>query len=388
MGELTNNDILHQFHPKLRKFITEIWNNRRIGICAGNIRIIRTISSKYEENNVTKFANRFTLSIPFAGNFLDWDVIFSNDNLNFAPDFDFGDDRFIGNFNSETIIEHVPSLANWNPDDPKFLLKVLKQLIELYKKYQIKLLEDERYSRLYFEYSSLVGETDVNKEDVEVLVEQSGSVHFLISLSVDFTSLPPYSDSTDITSNPGHAAAMLMVTFHRPDGSNIQPQLFMSPHVEQALGGVGNKHIPSFPVGGCLMDYVPEVRKLLTDKVKTIIDNYRLKNKYISQLIAQYAMSLIEYDSLNFTKATFLFETKNFYWLLIITISNNFPREKPKWVLRSIYHMCYGKPYMDTMEDYPYSPRWCPEEMISRAFTYMLEYIPSFQSNSIQTSRN
>lgn len=59
---------------------------------------------------------------------------------------------------------------------------------------QIKLLEDERYSRLYFEYSSLVGETDVNKEDVEVLVEQSGSVHFLISLSVDFTSLPPYSD--------------------------------------------------------------------------------------------------------------------------------------------------------------------------------------------------
>lgn len=114
---------------------------------------------------------------------------------------------------------------------------------------------------------------------------------------------------------------MLMVTFHRPDGSNIQPQLFMSPHVEQALGGVGNKHIPSFPVGGCLMDYVPEVRKLLTDKVKTIIDNYRLKNKYISQLIAQYAMSLIEYDSLNFTKATFLFETKNFYWLLIITIS-------------------------------------------------------------------
>ncbi|GLV42015.1 hypothetical protein CBL_05026 [Carabus blaptoides fortunei] len=344
MCEATNDDVLHKLHPKLRKFITEIWNNDKIGICAGNIQIIRTISSKYEDINAPKFANRFTLSVPFAGQFLDWDVIFSNDNLNFVPDFDFGDDRFICNFDSETIIEHASSLANWNSENPKSLLIILKQLIEMYKKYQIKLLEDERYSRLYFEYSSLVGETEVNKEDVEVLVEQSGTVHFLISLSVDFASLPPYSDSTDITLNPGHDGAMLMVTFHRPDGSNIQPQLFISPRVEQALGGTGNKHIPSFPVGGCLMDYVPEVRKILADKVQTIIANYRLKNKYISQLIAQYAMSLIEYDSLNFTKATFLFETKNFYWLLIITISNNFPREKPKWVLRSIYHMFYDQP--------------------------------------------
>lgn len=44
MGELTNNDILHKFHPKLRKFITEIWNNRRIG-------------------KISEFGRKFTLTV-------------------------------------------------------------------------------------------------------------------------------------------------------------------------------------------------------------------------------------------------------------------------------------------------------------------------------------
>lgn len=35
-----------------------------------------------------------------------------------------------------------------------------------------------------------------------------------------------------------------------------------------ALGGSSALHIPAFPSGGCLIDYVPQVCQLLTNKVK------------------------------------------------------------------------------------------------------------------------
>ncbi len=35
-----------------------------------------------------------------------------------------------------------------------------------------------------------------------------------------------------------------------------------------ALGGSSALHIPAFPGGGCLIDYVPQVCQLLTNKVK------------------------------------------------------------------------------------------------------------------------
>lgn len=36
-----------------------------------------------------------------------------------------------------------------------------------------------------------------------------------------------------------------------------------------ALGGSSALHIPAFPGGGCLIDYVPQVCQLLTNKVIT-----------------------------------------------------------------------------------------------------------------------
>lgn len=36
-----------------------------------------------------------------------------------------------------------------------------------------------------------------------------------------------------------------------------------------ALGGPSALHIPAFPSGGCLIDYVPQVCQLLTNKVKS-----------------------------------------------------------------------------------------------------------------------
>lgn len=37
--------------------------------------------------------------------------------------------------------------------------------------------------------------------------------------------------------------------------------------LSSALGGSSALHIPAFPGGGCLIDYVPQVCRLLTNKV-------------------------------------------------------------------------------------------------------------------------
>lgn len=37
-----------------------------------------------------------------------------------------------------------------------------------------------------------------------------------------------------------------------------------------ALGGSSALHIPAFPSGGCLIDYVPQVCQLLTSKVNIL----------------------------------------------------------------------------------------------------------------------
>lgn len=50
---------------------------------------------------------------------------------------------------------------------------------------------------------------------------------------------------------------------------NLQADMFFVFFISiSALGGSSALHIPAFPSGGCLIDYVPQVCQLLTNKVK------------------------------------------------------------------------------------------------------------------------
>lgn len=64
---------------------------------------------------------------------------------------------------------------------------------------------------------------------------------------------------------------------------------------------------------------------------------------------------------------------------LIIIAGNKFPSEKPVVTLRSVCNMNYGKPCNVTLNNYSYSPRWKPEEMVNRLFKELTEVIPKFK---------
>ena len=247
------------------------------------------------------------------------------------------------------------------------------------------------YSRLHFEYSSLVCQTSVCEEDVEVLIGSrntnvksrlmGAAVNFLIRLKIDFSDLPPVQAEEDT----GDTVALLLVTFYPPEGSRITPQLYLSPRVEKALGGSSSFHLPPFPAGNCLMDYVPVVVELLRERVKAMAVTFEKKKEFLASFIHKLGKALLEYDSSSFSQASFLLECRDFYFVLHITLPMHFPKERPNYVLQSVYHSSFGKPYKSALEEYPYSPRWEPSEMVERACAFITSHIETFQRNSVQS---
>lgn len=121
--------------------------------------------------------------------------------------------------------------------------------------------------------------------------------------------------------NPGPDFAVLLVTFYQLNGSRINPQLRLSPGLEQVLAGSRNKFVPPFPTLGCLMDYVPEVCRMLAERINAVAINYKMKTEYITHLLLKYSCCLVEYDALTFSKISMIFEKDNFHWMLVITLS-------------------------------------------------------------------
>lgn len=82
-------------------------------------------------------ADHFNVSVPYAGEMLNWTVMFDSNCPEMGPDFEFHNDSFMADPDADTIEKHIPSLANWNPLDSDCLLKVLGELAMCYKQYQV-----------------------------------------------------------------------------------------------------------------------------------------------------------------------------------------------------------------------------------------------------------
>lgn len=59
--------------------------------------------------------------------------------------------------------------------------------------FQISRLQtDNKYSALYTEYQSLMSETNDGENNIEVYIDNGGTVHFSICINISFSDLPPY----------------------------------------------------------------------------------------------------------------------------------------------------------------------------------------------------
>ncbi|XP_037261581.1 BRISC and BRCA1-A complex member 2 isoform X2 [Falco biarmicus] len=222
-------------------------------------------------------------------------------------------------------------------------------------------------------------------EDAEFLPDPSAlhtgefSARFLLKLPVDFSNIPTYL-LKDVNEDPGEDVALLSVSFEDAEATQVFPKLYLSPRIEHALGGSSALHIPAFPGGGCLIDYVPQVCQLLTNKVQYVIQGYHKRREYIAAFLSHFGTGVVEYDAEGFTKLTLLLMWKDFCFLVHIDLPLYFPRDQPTLTFQSVYHFTNsGQLYSQAQKNYPYSPRWDGNEMAKRAKAYFKTFVPQFQ---------
>ncbi|XP_049760684.1 BRISC and BRCA1-A complex member 2 isoform X2 [Elephas maximus indicus] len=222
-------------------------------------------------------------------------------------------------------------------------------------------------------------------EDAEFLPDPSAlhtgefSARFLLKLPVDFSNIPTYL-LKDANEDPGEDVALLSVSFEDTEATQVYPKLYLSPRIEHALGGSSALHIPAFPGGGCLIDYVPQVCHLLTNKVQYVIQGYHKRREYIAAFLSHFGTGVVEYDAEGFTKLTLLLMWKDFCFLVHIDLPLFFPRDQPTLTFQSVYHFTNsGQLYSQAQKNYPYSPRWDGNEMAKRAKAYFKTFVPQFQ---------
>ncbi|XP_059907931.1 BRISC and BRCA1-A complex member 2 isoform X1 [Gadus macrocephalus] len=426
MNNMSPEVALHRISPELRPLLCSVVRNGRVGLDATNFLRVTDLKTGCTTLTPGPCCDRFKLHIPYAGETLKWDIIFNARYPELPPDFIFGED-------AEFIPEpsELPHLVRWDAGDPECLLQLVKELIQQYHHYQCQRLRDS--SRLLFEYDSLLEEPSYGR-NMEVYAGRKNSwtgefsARFLLKLPVDFSNIPVYllkglgrgkgnehgltprtpthrtarvaesglmsvcapiiNRIKDTTLDPGEDMALLSVSFEDAEATQVFPKLYLSPSIEHALGGTSALHIPAFPSGGCLIDYVPQVCQLLTNKVQYVIQGYHKRREYIAAFLSHFGMGVVEYDAEGFTKLTLLLMLKDFCFLVHVDLPLYFPRDQPTLTFQSVYHFTSsGQLYSQVQKAYPYSPRWDGNEMAKRAKAYFKSFIPQFQEGAFANGK-
>ncbi|KAF6320860.1 BRISC and BRCA1 A complex member 2 [Rhinolophus ferrumequinum] len=351
---------LNRISPMLSPFISSVVRNGKVGLDATNCLRITDLKSGCTSLTPGPNCDRFKLHIPYAGETLKWDIIFNAQYPELPPDFIFGEDA---EFLPDPSALH--NLASWNPSNPECLLLVVKELVQQYHQFQCSRLRES--SRLMFEYQTLLEEPQYG-ENMEIYAGKK--------------------NNWDVNEDPGEDVALLSVSFEDAEATQVYPKLYLSPRIEHALGGSSALHIPAFPGGGCLIDYVPQVCHLLTNKVQYVIQGYHKRREYIAAFLSHFGTGVVEYDAEGFTKLTLLLMWKDFCFLVHIDLPLFFPRDQPTLTFQSVYHFTNsGQLYSQAQKNYPYSPRWDGNEMAKRAKAYFKTFVPQFQEAAFASGK-
>uniref|UniRef100_A0AAQ4QDE4 BRISC and BRCA1-A complex member 2 n=1 Tax=Gasterosteus aculeatus aculeatus TaxID=481459 RepID=A0AAQ4QDE4_GASAC len=313
MNSVSPEVALHRISPELRPLLSSVVRNGRVGLDSTSLLRVTDLKTGCTSLTPGPCCDRFKLHIPYAGETLKWDIIFNAQYPELPPDFIFGED-------AEFLPEpsELPHLVRWDAGDPECLLQLVKELLQQYHLYQCQRLRES--SRLLFEYDSLLDDPNYGR-NMEIYAGRKNSwtgefsARFLLKLPGDFSNIPVYL-LKDTAVDPGEDVALLSVSFEDAEATQVFPKLYLSPSIEHALGGSSALHIPAFPSGGCLIDYVPQVCQLLNNKVQYVIQGYHKRREYIAAFLSHFGMGVVEYDAEGFTKLTLLLMWKDFCFLV------------------------------------------------------------------------
>lgn len=124
-------------------------------------------------------------------------------------------------------------------------------------------------------------------------------------------------------------------------------------------------------------------------QVDALISNFKKKRDFMSALLVVLRGSIIEYDALEFSQATFLVEKKDFHFFIHFRIPHAFPRERPEVTMSSAYHMDQsGRMIAQMLTRYHYNWQMDPIMMVQGILKHIEEKeVDSFQHSCTKKNR-
>lgn len=99
------------------------------------------------------YCNNFVVKLPLAGKLLEWEVVFNEEDYEFAPDFFFQDEFFLTDPTADVLLRNVPSLLEWNLHNSKSFKLVICEFLNFYKRLQVSHLHVKAVIYIYPYYN-------------------------------------------------------------------------------------------------------------------------------------------------------------------------------------------------------------------------------------------
>ncbi|XP_050313557.1 BRISC and BRCA1-A complex member 2-like [Anthonomus grandis grandis] len=333
----------------------------------------------------------FYLNVPYAGKFLKWELIFDPEDLMALPDFDFNDCSFLSEPDINYIAENIPSWDNWDLNDTDSILNIIKEFLALYGKTQLdKLLKENKYCKFKEQYEELLNKMDLTPDKVEVQIETKNesdyggttddfiAINFLVNLPIDFSKLLEYSQPGLVITNPGEDYAHLHIQFRKLDHPQTKVALNLSARPEQALERL---RVAKLGKDATLYEYVKTFKSIIDNQIQLLWDRSEARGEFIAAIVAHFAKSIVEYDCTRNTKISFIYdETEDYTALVTVKLSHDYPRDKPKILLQSIFCQV-GKFCQAPVIFHNYDAEGTVEQNIMNFREVLKVEVPNFQNH-------
>ncbi|CAH0553820.1 unnamed protein product [Brassicogethes aeneus] len=369
--DLSNNDedLLLNYPPCLRSNIKELCLRGKIGLSNVTANDLEIVHNKIANKVIHSY--HFIIKVPYAGKRLSWEIIFNPEDYSFAPDFDFKDDTFLANPDVKTIIENVPSLNEWDINNPEAIVDVLKEFLSLFKKEQLeKINVDNMYTKVKEEYEELINKCEISPDNIEVIAENN-IVHLLIALNIDYDKIPPYIqlDPSKLL-NPGEDFIHLRMSY---TANRTTPALLISARVEQTLGQSKSFHIPEVAKDSTISEYLDNINNVLSHRIKLRVKDYEKRKMFMCYILAMSPEHVVDYDIGNLMNCMVKCTLEGNDFLVEISVDQHFPQKKPAlWLI----HDCEKEECKDPIRNLQWNANLSVKEMFETVLTCLNDELP------------
>ncbi|KAM1329665.1 hypothetical protein ACFX15_041691 [Malus domestica] len=333
------------------------------------------------------FLDRFTLVISYCLDVIKWDVVFDSESPFSAPDVIFGpdDEKFPQFLVSRDEGEgdskfHMKCLSDWNSRDPTQLMLLIHELRDQYMSYQKKRVAEVDDDRLKFEISTIVAREGIEMQ-MSSGVDKPEEVKFavpLLDMNINkMVPVYPWRHQQKIYLQIVYPVEKKYVS--TPSAPRLK---LVSTSELKTLFSIDEVKLPPWLNGMCMAEYLPHLEESLEKQVLEAVSLVDVRRRFIEALAVQFGRP-VEADSVLCRKATFLAASGVFTFLVHVSVSTQFPKQRPSLTLQSSQHFNHqGVPIKSLpLTEFPWSPRWELPHMAERICDYLTDEAVDFKKH-------